>query len=73
MGMDKFTISPRPLRVLFVSSEAFPLAKTGGLADVCGLASRSGEIARPPTGNMPKRARSAGAMAGAFEGRCHCA
>src|SRR5260370_28806951 len=23
------------LRVLFVSSEAFPLAKTGGLADVC--------------------------------------
>jgi starch synthase len=23
------------LRILFVSSEAFPLAKTGGLADVC--------------------------------------
>lgn len=25
----------RPLRLLFVSSEIFPLAKTGGLADVC--------------------------------------
>ena len=30
-----YQVSPSP-RVLFVASEAYPLAKTGGLADVCG-------------------------------------
>ena len=34
--MHDITAAAQRLRVLFVSAEAFPLAKTGGLADVCG-------------------------------------
>ena len=33
MGMAN---APTPLRVLSVTSEAVPIIKTGGLADVCG-------------------------------------
>ncbi len=33
---DQSCDAERPFPVLFVTSEAFPLAKTGGLADVCG-------------------------------------
>jgi starch synthase len=33
---DKHRIAGSAPRILFVSSEVFPLAKTGGLADVCG-------------------------------------
>src|SRR5258708_35032993 len=33
--MDRKMGGPSRLRVLYVSSEAFPLAQTGGLADVC--------------------------------------
>ena len=33
---DRHRITGSAPRILFVSSEVFPLAKTGGLADVCG-------------------------------------